>query len=187
MNAPYSVCKSGVIALSETLYNELRHDKLPVNASVLCPGTVRTNMRENSNKLVPSGGPVTSHPHGNLPDELTPQQVADMVLDAIRNDRFWMLTHRRYTRTSNGAPKASSRRIKLSAQTDNAQASLPLPRPQLTLLSSSSKEERSGASMQRAVSSQSIGSLYERSYRFCMASMAGMIRSSSSWVRWVRS
>ena len=93
MNAPYSVSKSGVIALSETLYNELRHDNLPVSASVLCPGTVRTNLRENSNKLVPSGAPVASHPQGKLPDELTPEQVAEMVFDAILNDRFWILTH----------------------------------------------------------------------------------------------
>lgn len=93
MNAPYSVSKYGVVALSETLYNELRHDNLPVSASVLCPGTVRTNLRENSNKMVPSGAPVATHPDGKLPDELTADEVADMVFDAIVNDRFWILTH----------------------------------------------------------------------------------------------
>ncbi|MBM3347244.1 MAG: SDR family NAD(P)-dependent oxidoreductase [Betaproteobacteria bacterium] len=93
MNAPYAVSKSGVIALSETLYNELRHDKLPVSASVLCPGTVRTRLRENSAKLVPSGAPVAPHPAGKLPNERSPQEVAEMVFDAIRNDRFWILTH----------------------------------------------------------------------------------------------
>ena len=93
MNAPYSVSKYGVVALSETLYNELRHDNLPVGASVLCPGTVRTNLRQNSNKMVPSGAPVAFHPEGKLPDELTPDEVADMVFDAIVNERFWILTH----------------------------------------------------------------------------------------------
>lgn len=93
MNAPYSVSKYGVIALSETLYNELRHDNLPVSVSVLCPGTVRTNLRQNSNKMVPSGSPVATHPDGKLPDERTPEEVADMVFDAVRDDRFWILTH----------------------------------------------------------------------------------------------
>ena len=59
----------------------------------LCPGTVRTNLRQNSNRMVPSGAPVATHPDGKLPDELTAEQVADMVFDAIVNDRFWILTH----------------------------------------------------------------------------------------------
>ncbi len=92
-NAPYSVSKFGVVALSETLYGELREAGAPIGTSVLCPGTVRTQLRENSNRMSPSGAPVTSHPQGALPDEKTPAEVAEMVFDAIHNDRFWILTH----------------------------------------------------------------------------------------------
>ena len=71
----------------------MKDDGAPIGTSVLCPGTVRTRLRENSNKMIPSGAPVATHPEGKLPNELTPAEVADMVFDAIRNDRFWILTH----------------------------------------------------------------------------------------------
>lgn len=92
-NAPYSVSKFGVVALTETLYQELRAAGAPIGASVLCPGTVRTRLRENSNRLGPTGAPVGLHPEGRLPNERTPAEVAERVCDAIQNERFWILTH----------------------------------------------------------------------------------------------
>ena len=42
---PYNVSKHGVVTLSETLYGELQDAGSNVGVSVLCPGIIRTNLR----------------------------------------------------------------------------------------------------------------------------------------------
>jgi NAD(P)-dependent dehydrogenase (short-subunit alcohol dehydrogenase family) len=44
----YAVTKFGVVALTEALAAELAHAGSKVGATVLCPGTVRTNIRSSS-------------------------------------------------------------------------------------------------------------------------------------------
>jgi NAD(P)-dependent dehydrogenase (short-subunit alcohol dehydrogenase family) len=92
-NAPYAVSKYGVVALSEALKRELDAAGAPIGVSVLCPATVRTQLRENSNRLGPDTNSVTLLSAAPIPHEQSATEVAKKVLDAIENDKFWILTH----------------------------------------------------------------------------------------------
>ncbi|MFN8021777.1 MAG: SDR family NAD(P)-dependent oxidoreductase [Acidimicrobiales bacterium] len=103
-NAPYGVTKAAVVALSESLFIELRSGGSPIGVSVLCPGFVRTNLVQTqkwSDRLGAEPAPSTS-PVQQAIDALLKQGVAegidvsiigDQVAEAIKADRFWILTH----------------------------------------------------------------------------------------------
>ena len=103
-NAPYGVTKAAVVALSESLFVELKGGGSPVRVSVLCPGFVRTNLVQTqqwSSRLGEEPAPSTS-PVQQAVGQLLEQGVAegidativaDQVLDAILEERFWILTH----------------------------------------------------------------------------------------------
>jgi short-subunit dehydrogenase len=64
--------------------------------SVLCPGPTRTNFRASSRALEP-GAPSDPVPDVEAEVEWqTPADVAGKVVDAIRRDRFWILSHPAY-------------------------------------------------------------------------------------------
>jgi NAD(P)-dependent dehydrogenase (short-subunit alcohol dehydrogenase family) len=101
--SPYNVSKHGVVTLSETLYQELQLTHPEVGVTVVCPGWVRTRIHE-ADRNKPTGVPspsegqeagagfrdiVTSLIEGGL----DPAEVADMVVAAVRSDRFYVLTH----------------------------------------------------------------------------------------------
>lgn len=103
--APYNVAKHGVVALMCTLERELRSAHSPVRASVLCPGAVNTPIGANSvrSRREAQGAEVglTSGQEGKklndrlmtaLQHGMNPDDVGHLVLDAIRNDTFWVLT-----------------------------------------------------------------------------------------------
>jgi NAD(P)-dependent dehydrogenase (short-subunit alcohol dehydrogenase family) len=77
--APYSVAKAGVIALMEALRRELDARQSPIGASVLVPGPVDTPLLSTSSDRAETGK--------------DPADVAALVVDAIRENRFWILTH----------------------------------------------------------------------------------------------
>ena len=94
MIASYNVAKRGVVALSETMYMELQGTSLGV--SVLCPGLVATRIGESERNR--PGGPGASGsrleaPDTIPPDVLVPADVAAAVVDAVKEERFWILTH----------------------------------------------------------------------------------------------
>jgi NAD(P)-dependent dehydrogenase (short-subunit alcohol dehydrogenase family) len=100
---PYCVSKFGVLALSESLAIELRAAGDPIGVSVLAPGPVRTRMPD-SERNRPAGVPSTADDPGRqalmrtLAERteavgLEPAQVAGMVVDAVRERRFFILTH----------------------------------------------------------------------------------------------
>jgi NAD(P)-dependent dehydrogenase (short-subunit alcohol dehydrogenase family) len=92
--ASYNVAKRGVVALSETMHHEL--SGTTVGVSVLCPGVVTTRIGE-SERNRPGHAVATSFaPSQQAAEAITPDDVADQVLDAIRSDRFWILTHPHY-------------------------------------------------------------------------------------------
>jgi NAD(P)-dependent dehydrogenase (short-subunit alcohol dehydrogenase family) len=94
--AMYAAAKAGVIALSETLRNDLRERGAPIGVSVLCPGPTMSGLREHSRALHPGG---SDDPPISLVTEIerTPaEDVAAQVLDAIRTGRFWIMTHPEY-------------------------------------------------------------------------------------------
>ncbi len=102
--APYNVTKHGVVALSEGLFIELKSVGSPVGVSVLCPGFVRTELMEKMTWADRLGQqPVaTTNPIGQMMDQalkdgvengISPTDVAGRVVDAIRAEQFWILTH----------------------------------------------------------------------------------------------
>ena len=105
--APYNVTKHGVVALSEGLFLELRGKASPVGVSVLCPGFVRTDlMRQMTWSARLGEQPVqTDNPVGQFMDQMlrdgvdqgmSPSEVCDQVIHAIKSDQFWILTHADY-------------------------------------------------------------------------------------------
>jgi NAD(P)-dependent dehydrogenase (short-subunit alcohol dehydrogenase family) len=89
----YAASKFAIVGLSESLLHDLRARDAPVDVSVLCPGWTATGLGENSRRLRPEAGA-----DGDMPADgaLAPEQVADMVVAAIGERRFWILTHPGY-------------------------------------------------------------------------------------------
>ena len=98
--APYNVSKFGVVALTEALYQELAASSCNVRASVLCPAGVKTNILNSGRNRPPgvkaSGGPAPERIRSQVENGLDPAVVADRVLEAIREDRLFILTHPEY-------------------------------------------------------------------------------------------
>ena len=96
---PYNVAKYGVVALTETLQLELQSDDLPIRASVLCPGAVATRIDESArNRPDAATETETNQRFHEMADKITgaghsPESVADRVVDAVRAQEFWILTH----------------------------------------------------------------------------------------------
>ena len=105
----YNVAKHGVIALMASLERELRARKSPVTASVLCPGPINTNISFNSVTHRPGGakpkadgktsGTMAKEIQAMLEQGMQPDEVGQLVLNAIEEDKFWILTHPRWTKT----------------------------------------------------------------------------------------
>ncbi len=101
--APYTATKHAVVAISECLAKELELAGSKVGVSVLCPGFVKTrihqSMRNRPDELGGSGGGGVPGP--TLADAMTqlveagkpPEEIADLVVRAIRERRFYILSH----------------------------------------------------------------------------------------------
>lgn len=84
----YSVTKHAAVSLAEWL--AIAHGDQGIRVSVLCPQAVETNIGANS----PSSGRMRAAPGVASRDGiLKPEQVADCVIDALREERFWVLPH----------------------------------------------------------------------------------------------
>ncbi|MGB0114403.1 MAG: SDR family NAD(P)-dependent oxidoreductase [Ilumatobacteraceae bacterium] len=97
---PYDASKHAVVAVTEGLYHSMNSAGLPVGVSCLCPGWVRTGIIE-SERNWPSelgeapardaAGEITAaHVRRAVAEGAQPSAVADQVVDAVRNDRFWV-------------------------------------------------------------------------------------------------
>jgi NAD(P)-dependent dehydrogenase (short-subunit alcohol dehydrogenase family) len=100
----YGVTKHAVVSLSESLYLELQTAEAKIGVSVLCPGWVTTKIldadRNRPAKLAnpaqevdPAMAEAREMVQGLIASGLSPDNVAEQVLDAIRDDRFYILTH----------------------------------------------------------------------------------------------
>jgi len=99
----YGVTKHGVVTLSETLHHELAERGGKVKVSVLCPGLVKTRIvdgaRNRPERLAATSpmGPVEAAGWETLRQQMQtampPAQVVDAVFQAIREERFYILTH----------------------------------------------------------------------------------------------
>ena len=103
---PYATSKSGVVCLAETLSIELQMVEAPIRVSCLCPGPIATGIFESernrmdsyaSTRNVSSTDPNVADLHqamaASISDSMDPAVVADLVFDAVRNEKFWVYTH----------------------------------------------------------------------------------------------
>jgi NAD(P)-dependent dehydrogenase (short-subunit alcohol dehydrogenase family) len=92
----YAATKFAVVALTESLWNDLR--ETPVGASVLAPAAVRTRIYQ-SNESRPDryGGPYETDSLSPLQQELAngldPDTVGERVMRAIRARELYIFTH----------------------------------------------------------------------------------------------
>ena len=99
---PYNATKQAVVAISETLYKDLQIAGIAgIGVSVLCPGFVQTRIAE-SDRNRPGWAPdrdVEGAPEmraaiqAMVDSGIPTAAVADRVLDAVRTDTFYILTH----------------------------------------------------------------------------------------------
>ena len=101
----YGVTKQAVVALSESLYNDLKVMEAKIGVSVLCPGWVDTNIidagRNRPAELARTGDVIPEVQREQmetmvrnlLKTGLQPSAVADQVLEAIQEDRLYIITH----------------------------------------------------------------------------------------------
>ena len=102
MLGPYSVTKHAVVALSEALYVQLLQDGSNVGVSVLCPGWVKTQILNSERNRPADLEPPVPDPAWVAAREIArqlvesgmePAQVASHVVEAVREGRFYVLTH----------------------------------------------------------------------------------------------
>lgn len=104
--APYFATKHAVVALSESLYFDLQLTGGQVGVSVLCPEWVRTRIAESERNRPDDVAEMAALPGAPEGESMMrefveslvqggkdPDDIAAMVLDAVRSGRFWILTH----------------------------------------------------------------------------------------------
>ena len=103
IGAHYDASKHAVVAITEDLYTTLQQVGVPVGVSVLCPGWVRTGIMDSDRNWPDHLGEVPpaafgadivgAHVRRAVDEGLTPATVADLVADAIGDNRFWVFPH----------------------------------------------------------------------------------------------
>ena len=103
-STPYAATKHAVVALSENLYLALEERNALVKVSVLCPSFVKTNIQsvERNRPVELRNEPVEMSPqekadrdfmNAGVEAGISPLQVADEVFEAIKEEKFYILTH----------------------------------------------------------------------------------------------
>ena len=102
----YTTAKYGVVAITETLHNELA--PTGVGASALCPGVVNTRISQSArNRPESAGGPVSEEDMGpplELPPGMEmpriiganvrePDEMAKRVVAGVKNNDLYIVTH----------------------------------------------------------------------------------------------
>jgi NAD(P)-dependent dehydrogenase (short-subunit alcohol dehydrogenase family) len=99
----YHATKHAVVSMSEVLFAELKITGAPIGVSVLCPGVVRTRIMDSARNRpadLPNAGAVSpavaeweKQFRGMVESGLFPDDVAEMVFEAVQNERLYILTH----------------------------------------------------------------------------------------------
>jgi NAD(P)-dependent dehydrogenase (short-subunit alcohol dehydrogenase family) len=98
---PYNATKQAVVALSETLFKDLQAVGATVGVSVLCPGFVQTRIAESERNRpdwaperdVDGAAALRGVVQNMVAGGIAPAGVADRVIDAVRTNTFYILTH----------------------------------------------------------------------------------------------
>jgi NAD(P)-dependent dehydrogenase (short-subunit alcohol dehydrogenase family) len=100
----YNASKHAVVALTETLYHDLRRAGGPVRCSLLCPAFVPTGIAEGE-RARPARWRNTEPPSASQllagrelrkavrAGRLSAADIAAAAFDAVRDDRFYVITH----------------------------------------------------------------------------------------------
>jgi short-subunit dehydrogenase len=102
----YCASKHAVVALSESLHHDLALAGAKVKVSVLCPATVNTRIADSERNRTAElrNDPAQETRSAQveamerafrqlLATGLSPEQVADHVFSAIRDEKFYIVTH----------------------------------------------------------------------------------------------
>ncbi|RMH79235.1 MAG: SDR family NAD(P)-dependent oxidoreductase, partial [Actinomyces sp.] len=100
---PYNASKFAVVAISETLHQEMLRDGTGVGVTCLCPGFVATDILDSERNrpeplldATPPGSGLDEQTRAAVADayaaQLDPAVVAELVLDAVRAGAFWVFT-----------------------------------------------------------------------------------------------
>jgi NAD(P)-dependent dehydrogenase (short-subunit alcohol dehydrogenase family) len=100
----YGISKHAVVALSEVVYAELAQQNSQVGVTVLCPGATATRLFEGSRNRPDEVGSVADNAarragddfrhqmHARLQQGRQPSDVAEQVIQGIRDKRFYVVT-----------------------------------------------------------------------------------------------
>ena len=94
--AAYTASKYAVVGLSESLRLDLEQAGAPIGVSVLCPGPTETEFRAHSRSLHPAGPAEDVEGEYAGVARIPAADAARLVVEAIRTNRFWVLTHPSY-------------------------------------------------------------------------------------------
>ena len=106
--AAYNTAKFGVVGLMQSVARDLRAKTSPVTASVVCPGSMKTDMlrgaREHNAGTPAPKSPVLQDFERTVAravqDGMDPLEAAKIVVAAIKKDQFWIFTHARVPETA---------------------------------------------------------------------------------------
>ncbi|HEY8120342.1 MAG TPA: SDR family NAD(P)-dependent oxidoreductase [Myxococcota bacterium] len=101
-SSAYFVSKHATLALSESLYLELKNKGAPIGVSAICPELVATKIGESERNrplhlkrgdepASPERDAVESAIRVAIPQGIAPDAIAERALTAIRDDRFYVL------------------------------------------------------------------------------------------------
>lgn len=99
----YDATKHGVVALTEGLYHAMEMAQVGVGVSCLCPGWVKTGILDSERNWPSEFGELPDAGAGSevsrnyvkraIDEGMQPGAVADLVLSAIDEGRFWVFPH----------------------------------------------------------------------------------------------
>ncbi len=93
----YVAAKHAVVGMSQSLFHEFAMEGSPLGVSVLCPGVVDTQINSSTrNRPGVDPSTVDDNKFEGWQELLTPEQVAEVVLAAVRERQFWILPHEHY-------------------------------------------------------------------------------------------
>ena len=107
-NAPYSVTKHGVVALTEHLYRDLAGVGSNLGCSVLCPGIINTKIGSSArnrpaNLTDAEPAPLTEQQQAMraqfqaiMEQGMAPSEVAEVVFKGIRSQQLYLQTHEHF-------------------------------------------------------------------------------------------
>jgi len=99
----YHMSKHAVVALSESLYHELEAEEAPVGVSILCPEVINTGIGRSDRNRPPhlkrdaddtgEGQQLVEEAlRGIVSRGLDPSVMAERVVEAVRENRFYILS-----------------------------------------------------------------------------------------------